>query len=263
MNFKEWILNEMGDIASMDTSHIQFVNPTYGQYLYKFKYGNQNFNVIMQLQNDKLLGIGKIYRIDFSGPKHYDLTGTAGLGATSIYTQVLLAIKKLLESTEVNGLYFSPNAGAMRVIYKRFFDKYLGRDFTQVDKNNYIRKDVLRRNTASMGDEERKNIYTSILHQKRYANQIIKNAKQSRKLNALAKKFVHSFIYFDNANGTKNLAYLADVNGDSAIVYIDDKHPYRLEMELNDRLIFQKPTDEEIHNTMKRFVKSKVANSML
>jgi hypothetical protein len=83
-----------------------------------------------------------VYYLAFEGPSGYSTTG-ANKGATEVYSQVLMTVKKFSEEHQLDGLAFTPYEPGMGLVYNRFIKNFT--DFQMVDKNNglYLSKKLL------------------------------------------------------------------------------------------------------------------------
>lgn len=124
--------------------------------------------------------IPNVFTIEFEGPDGYSLTRREGGGATKIYTQLLLGAKKLMESENVNAMYFSPADSAMALMYKKFYDQFLSKDFIQPGKNMYIRKSYLKEKLKNVPDDKKQYIYSMILSGNRDIRQGLKDISQRK-----------------------------------------------------------------------------------
>lgn len=115
-----------------------------------FKHGNDDYTVDMAKEYKDFGGnnLSDIYNITFEGPNNYNLTNKSGAEANIIYSKLILAVKKLLETQVVNGLYFSAYDKYMLPIYTKFYDTFLKDDFIRVEPNFYVKRDIVK-NTLS------------------------------------------------------------------------------------------------------------------
>jgi hypothetical protein len=67
----------------------------------------------------------------------------------------MAAIKKLMDTVEVNGLAFSPAEPAMGLIYQRLFER-LGKEFVRVASSYYVRRTYLQELLSKMGESTAK-----------------------------------------------------------------------------------------------------------
>lgn len=269
MNFKEWLLSEMGDILARDTSNIVLTPISQGGYYYKFNHGDEWYTVMMTPPNLEKHHIEwpwptfdrtNFYEIAFSrGPQNsYKLTGKAGTGANNVYTQVLLAIKKLFETTQVDGLYFSPADSAMSLVYRRFFQQYLSKDFMQIDSFNYVRKDKIRKMLKGQSPIMKQVAYKSFINTNR--RQIEKNRenRESQKLyrnyRIAAEKLKGQFVY----NRNNEVSFLAKVEPKSiALLTFNDNYIwYNHDTDYINLNTKETPSQEEIMMFLKALVRS-------
>lgn len=123
--------------ASVDNIELQ----DYGNYLqYHFKVDNLDYVVYFARRGiDRLTD--DAYGISFKGPQGFALT-KLGKGPT-VYRHLIKAVKKLLESKKPEGLSFTGYGTDQDVIYQSFYEKYLSKLYTKVNKEDYIRNDLL------------------------------------------------------------------------------------------------------------------------
>jgi hypothetical protein len=117
-----------------------------GGFKSKFNHQGDDFEVSLARKEIKYANepIPHCYEIEFSGANDFATTGKAGMTASSVYTKLLLVIKKLMDTHEVNGLIFRPSEPGMATIYNRFFDKFLKRDFVKVSDKECVKKAYIR-----------------------------------------------------------------------------------------------------------------------
>jgi hypothetical protein len=162
MNFRDYLkLDELFDIASMDTSDIELDRIT-GGYRYEFEYEGEQFKVDMRRTDANFdIGWSTAYDISLTGPYDYSLTGEAGMSANIIYRNMLLAVKKLFEKEDVEALKFLAYEPRMVPMYRLFYKKYLrpnpprGVGFIMVKDDLYVRKDIVRDKMKKIGQIER------------------------------------------------------------------------------------------------------------
>lgn len=210
-------------VAEQERDHRN--NSTKG-FSYEFTHGKDSFEVSMEDGEHSLYGqhIDHIYSISFRGPAGYSSTGASGAEGSKIYSQLVLAIKKLVENHEVNGFYFTPAEPGMRIVYTRFYNTFMKDDFVRVETDLYVRRELVKeafekaksRNPAlakdmlqSIADAHRKN--RSLVDQAK----LMKNEKRfaSKLGNYLVNQFVPVFgqtspvfiTGFDAANGKFSL----------------------------------------------------------
>ena len=130
-------------------------------YDYKFFHNGEEYNVEMDKQMMRNFGDYRIpaevmsYNITFSGPQDYSLTGTAGPQAVAIYSKLLAAIKKLMDTEQVDALTFSAYEPAMIPVYDRFMRTYLGDKFTTVAPTTHVRTEKLREIMKKIAPQDR------------------------------------------------------------------------------------------------------------
>lgn len=174
-------------VAELRAEH-ERTTPVRG-YTYEFNIGDNEYLVNF----DKLDGesplsryIGDVpgmYSVEFKGPAGYQLTRQEGGGATKIYGQLLAAAKKLIDNGNVNGLYFTPAEDAMALMYRKFYEQYLSKEFIQPIKSYYIRRSWLKQKLESLPPNMRQIIYNKILSGNRDIRKGLKDITQ-KKMNA-------------------------------------------------------------------------------
>lgn len=151
MNFREFLrLDEIFDIASMDTSGVELKVEPWG-FSHKFQHDGENYEIKMPMREVPCeIGRVETYTVDFQGPSGHSLTGEAGMSANIIYSKLLLVVKKLLETTDVNALKFSAYDPRMAPMYRLFYTKFLrpnpprGAGFIMMGNGFYVRKDIVK-----------------------------------------------------------------------------------------------------------------------
>ena len=182
MNFKEW-LNEVN--LSQSSDHIELKSTGFDQLTYEFTIGDQECKVIFynSMAMIKEKQISNIWTVDFEVNNRVSQS-FLGKNMHLIYSQLLLGVKKLIDSVPVNGLKFYGADENQDYIYHQFYKRYLSKDFIQVNREVYVKKDFLRKIIPQY--ENPKNIYQSILGNYRdKLNQLknIKNAKSRQREN--------------------------------------------------------------------------------
>lgn len=178
--------------------------------------------------------VPNIFSITFEGPEGYDLTGKEGGKATAIYSRLLAAAKKVLDSGEVNGLYFSPADEKMALMYRKFFEDYMSKDFIQPQKHFYLKKSFLKERLASLPAEQRQKVYSQILSGNRDIRGELQRINQ-QKLDArnaflTAKQYVGKVVGYRSGYSVIP-AYVKAVNPNGrAEMYMYDTYSNRLEI---------------------------------
>lgn len=191
--FKEWLrINEISNISHIDTASVK-LTPTSAGYEYRFYFPSpedpgappQEFSVGMFGGKAKeYMGIPlpmqvSSYSITFSGPDGYSLTGRSGAQAVAIYSKLLSAIKKLMETEHVDALSFSAFDEKMIPMYDRFL-KTLLPDFTQVDDSTYVRTSLLDAVLKHLPDEKREELMGRISQSQRDKQDAIRRIKAQK-----------------------------------------------------------------------------------
>lgn len=214
-----------GCIEEAEREHNKTAEPE--GYHHEFNIGADNYRVDFYKvpENDQRYDYRKVtdiigtipglFSITFKGPRDYDLTGTAGAGATKVYTQLLAAAKKLLESNNVNGLSFSPADKKMALVYRKFFEDYMSQDFIQPMPYLYIRKSFLKERMAKLPPEQRQQVYSQILQGNRDIRANLKQIQQQkiaeRNLILAAKKFVGKVAGLKRWGGSITPVYVKEI----------------------------------------------------
>lgn len=154
-----------------------------GGYKSKFRIGGDAFEVGMDRVDDlKYEGqtVHPSFSITFSGPSRFSTTNKAGSGASTIYTQLLLAVKKLTETEKVNGLTFYPAEPGMGLVYQRFYKQYLKAEFLRVSPKEYVRKDYIQEILAGKSQGKKNLAYSQILGNERRVRTALKQASDMK-----------------------------------------------------------------------------------
>ncbi len=96
--------------------------------------------------------VNNIWTITFSGPQGYSTT-KKNRGAIAIYSELIAATKKLYETYPVNGFTFTPAEPGMGLVYRKFFERYLSRDFESVASDLFLRKSLIEERLKRSGEE--------------------------------------------------------------------------------------------------------------
>lgn len=163
----------------------------------KFKHQNTDFEVTMSKTKIEYAGrnIPGSYNIDFAGPNGYRTTNTAGTSGSAIYTQVLLAIKKLMTTQEVNGISFYPAEPGMALVYQRFFDRFLSNDFMRISKNEAVRKTTIEQINQKLRITDKLKAQEKIDKENQETNDYFNLVKANRSQERLMKKLIPTMLY--------------------------------------------------------------------
>jgi hypothetical protein len=157
-----------------------------GGYETSFQHDGNNYSVNFERdksQDYQGVEVPGFFSIVFTGPKGTSSTKMAGTAATAIYTQLMLAVKKLIEIEQVNGLGFSPAEPGMGLVYQRFYRQYLQPGgFIRVDPYTYILKEWIKKNIKN--SYNLKNAYSTILKTNREVLKKIKEVEADKALDA-------------------------------------------------------------------------------
>jgi len=79
----------------------------------------------------------------------------------TVYSNSLAIIKRFIEIKNPAGLAFGGYTLAMDVLYNKFYDKYLKPMYTRIDKENYLRNDLVSKFELDPDRADRANQYFS------------------------------------------------------------------------------------------------------
>lgn len=213
MNFREFLrIDELFDLSSADTSGVEFNRVSNQNYEYKFVHDGQVYTIDMTRETflSVPLSADGAWGISFFGPSGLDLTGIAGMSATVIYRNLLLAVKKLMEIEEVNTLYFSPAQERMLAMYDIFYRKYLkpeppaGPGFVRIDQHLYSRRDFLVAHNY-INDESKKKMFNA---DKEVEERLEKINKQREVVRSLRREMALNKVAFRRFNNTTDNSML-------------------------------------------------------
>jgi hypothetical protein len=98
--------------------------------------------------------VDDVWTITFEGPSGYSTTKKNNArSAVAIYSELIAATKKLYETYPVNGFTFTPAEAGMGLVYRKFFEKYLSKDFEAVTPSLFLRKSLIEEKMKRFGDE--------------------------------------------------------------------------------------------------------------
>jgi hypothetical protein len=191
--------------------------------------GVQEFEVIMEKTSlsHENYNINNAYNIEFHGPDGVASTGKAGLMATTIYTKLLLSVKKLLETQPVDALTFSAYEPAMNLVYNRFYKQFLQKTFLRVGGGAYIRKEFMKKTLQTVPSDKKQELFKKILDNNRADLGEIKgirdrkNDERNIKLNL--PKMVNQFVIYKGQFPA--LITQTDIRGNVHVI-ISDKNDY-------------------------------------
>lgn len=247
MNFREWFYTEIADIVGRDASHIDFIQKN-GGFSHHFSIGNQDFKVIFSPTNN-YGEIADIYNISFIGPNTYSLTGASGTTANVIYTQLLLTVKRFMETHEVNGVSFIGAEPAQNLIYKRFYNQFLKKDFLPVSQGLFIKKTKLRQMLNNMPADEKKQEFKYYIKNSRQTRAELEENKKIKAIEKFLRKKLYSFIYIKGYYQEPKLCYLHEIDTNYVGVIVDNPEISSPEWKPKQKVITEKvPSKEEIYN---------------
>lgn len=205
-NISSAIQDSIDDCVNQTRSEWEDENSDSGDLNYKFTVGHDNFEVTFNKGSEFVSGfnIPDIWDISFEGPKGYSTTNKHR-NATVIYKQLLLSVKKLLETERVNGISFTPAEAAMALVYNQFIKQFLSKDFIRVQTFTLVKKDIVREILDGKwgGSEISRNRFKSlILDTSREARHKLQKIKQNKIANRnLAKEApIGKIIQMDTLN---------------------------------------------------------------
>lgn len=249
MNFRAWLLTEIGDIENLNADHIHLTTTPHG-YEYLFNIAEQEYKVTFNVDHDLEFQEKKIpgsYVIFFTGPNHYNTTNL-GTNAHKVYTQLLLAVKKLFQTTEVNGLAFHPTEAAMASVYQRFFKRFLQKDFMAINSTDYIRKSYIKELLQDQPNKAKKTAYKDILQQHRDAYSLRQHYQDQRhgerKLRLAIPRLLNQVVYLDN-HSHWILGLITKVNNNFVLATIHDEGQVK-QMPFNFSQVQTEPLPNEI-----------------
>ena len=134
---------------------------------HEFEFDGEKYEVGLDKSSHSYMGrnYDDMYTVMFHGPRGYSTTGMAGGKATAIYAKLIAAIKKLVDTQDVDGLMFTPAEPAMRIMYERFYQSFLKKQFVRVEPNVYLRRDLVK----DLANDESKR--TTMYNKAKYAYQ--------------------------------------------------------------------------------------------
>lgn len=152
MNFSQWLeaLNYQDVMHGVDIKEVN------GVYVSSFFINNEEYKVTFKPYTMRVtskpgdgfypskriaLTENNSFLIEMVGPASHSLTNRQV--PFTVYKNMLASIKKFIEMKKPAGLIFAGYVTSMDVLYNRFYEKYLKPMYTRVDKENYIRNDVL------------------------------------------------------------------------------------------------------------------------
>lgn len=214
--------------------------------------GIQDFEVEMFSEEDNNyegVEIPDSYTIEFSGPNNHATTGKAGTTAPKIYSYLLLSIKKLLETQPVNAIAFGPAEPAMGLVYQRFYNQFLAKDFIEAQRFFYIKKSFVKEKMQGLNREDKIYLAKKMKDKQKEAREKEaevrqqKNEERTFKLNF--PKLLHQFVYINNQP-----AYVYSIRHEkliSSIIYYIHPNEYGVVADRN----YAVEIDDNITNFLK------------
>ena len=173
-------------------------------FIHKFEHDGKSFNVHLDSKKINYAGqsINNVYTVLFEGPEGYSTTGASGTEATTIYSKLVLAIKKLTEDHEVNGLSFTPAEPGMRIIYTRFYNSFMKDNFVRVKSDLYVKRDIVRKALEvarkQPSSEQSRKILSGIVDAHRQNRSLVDNArilkKEKRSASVIGSHLIGQFV---------------------------------------------------------------------
>lgn len=171
---------EFTDPAQADISDINLIKVDWGYY-YNWNYNNIKYSVgFERVQEPFELPDGKEveangFILEFVGPKGTRPTDLAGDTSLVVYKKMMLAIRKLLETENVDYFAFAGQTGKMDRLYDRFVKTFLGDRFTWYDSVILMNKEFLKlinlQHPSSMKSVEDKLSQTQQMRQQKLLSQ--------------------------------------------------------------------------------------------
>lgn len=129
-----------------------------------FEVGGNQFGVTFERLPKTFEGktVENIYNVIFTGPESTNTT-KRGRDMHTIYKNLLLAVRKLIETNNVEGLIFTPAEPAMGLVYHKFYKQFLIKQFLMVGNSIYLRKDVIRDLMSGVSDDKKRRSYGNAL----------------------------------------------------------------------------------------------------
>lgn len=121
--------------------------------------------------------VNNIWSITLEGPAGYSTTNKGN--PARVYTQLLLAIKKLMETQQVDGFSFTPAEDAMGLVYDQFVRRFL-KDFVRISSSVIVRKEIYDRALAGMSASERRRVEEKIAREVGQYQDHLKYVKQQK-----------------------------------------------------------------------------------
>jgi len=155
LSFSNWLLRR--EAFTLDTVRLM---PAVHGYEHRFEMNGHQFKVALDFHTTHMPDFGfvadnqgieikKAYSVTFRGPRGYSLTEMSGAEASRVYSELLSAVKTLLQEKEVNALVFTPFSYKMTIPYHRFYINYLypdppeGAGFIKLGTDTYVNKKYL------------------------------------------------------------------------------------------------------------------------
>jgi hypothetical protein len=179
ITFQEYMqIVEFTDPEQADISDINLIKQEWGYY-YNWLYNNKKYSVGFEKVQDtnpswlELPDGSEIeangYIVEFVGPKGTRPTDLAGGASLVIYKQMMLAIRKLIETEHVDYLAFSGQTGKMDRLYDRFVKKFLGDRYTwynyQILMNNTFLNQIALKHPSSANSVAERLLQTKNMRQ--------------------------------------------------------------------------------------------------
>jgi hypothetical protein len=189
-----------------------------------FKHEGEDFHVV--IYNDKIEYAGHevpgSYRIEFEGPNRYNTTGTAGTQATAIYSKMLLVIKKLMTTQEVNGITFEPHEPGMALVYQRFYDRFLKNEFTRISTKQAVRTTYIEKVNANLHPDSIKNAQAKITSAEKetqdYLGVVKNNRGEERRMKVFCNLILNKVVKAKDGSNIFVARYLYDQGQGKVIV---------------------------------------------
>lgn len=120
-----------------------------------------------------------VWAIVLNGPGGTDLT-YLNEGMFTIYKNLLLAIKKLMQIENVEAFEIKAARKPMEIIYYKFYEKYLKNEFVYYKENLLIRKDVLEKIKQHINPSHHNSYQQNILKANQQKLNYVNKIRQSK-----------------------------------------------------------------------------------
>jgi len=168
--FWENIVSEVLDVYATDVKDVM-LHPYMQSYEYNFDFEREFFTVMFLKRYEQMpnIGIPQItgYEIMFRGPSFFAVANKFGAKANKIYTQVLIATRKLIEITQntnhpAHFLSWSPAEPKMAILYDKFYERFLKDKYVRIDTHTIVDRMVLEAHKDLMHPLQQQNLQNQL-----------------------------------------------------------------------------------------------------